>query len=77
MDAAAASAAAGIFAAWVVRSIAVCWRRRPRALLPDAWRSDEMRREAEYHAAMERWHANPDGRPAPTMIPSAGIPSSR
>lgn len=68
---------AGLVATWVVRSIAARWRRRPRALLPDAWRSDELRREAEYHTAMERWHANPDGRPAPTMIPSAGIPSSR
>lgn len=77
MDAAAASAAAGIFAAWVVRSIAVRWRRQPRALLSDAWRSDELRREAEYHAAMERWHANPDGRPAPMPTPSAGITSPR
>lgn len=72
-----APAVAGLVAAWVVRSIAVRWRRRPRALLPDAWRSDELRREAEYHAAMKCWRANLDGRPAPMPTPSAGIPSPR
>lgn len=56
----------------------LAWRPwAPATLAPDAWRTDELRREAEYDAAMARWRTNPDGRPAPTMIPSGGVPCAR
>lgn len=54
---------------------ALPWRRR--ALEPDAWHTDQLRRESEYETAMARWRANPDGRPAPTMIPSDGMSAAR
>lgn len=38
---------------------------------------DEMRREVAYHHALIAWRARNDGRPAPTRIPSDGMPCSR